>query len=631
MKVRTLISVIALLFFEVNVLIAQRDFSDTLKMREVLIQDQYTFKKSSVYDTIQSATSDETLGQLMERKGYAQVIAYGPPGQAATIRFQGMGSNYTSVSWNGLPLASLTMSIVDASLVQSNFFQTMEIQTSGNASINAMMPAGVNIALENPLPLAGKPSTRFEVKNTFNSLNNFGTTSRAEYRNSWLSLVSSVQFGSYSNHFRYNDRYKWDNPSILQQHNNANNTSFINEIRVKTGLKSSLKAGIWWTKRISQIPEIMGSYASSGATQADSSFRSHLTLERKTSMSELRITAGFIQDLLRYNQDERVSDKNPAMVSTALTNARIGSTFYALQIHKIKYHYLLQGGQNIADVRDYQQKSISQTWFSQQLGACFALQRWEYRTYYRREWRNGIIQPAAFGFDLLFHKNRTSILLIAQRKFRFPSFNDLYWAQGGNPQLLPEQGMNYSGEFSFQTNRMNIHLRPFYNNFHRIIQWSNSIGQWSANNVNNVRTCGSNFGINWSTRCKSWSLQSGPSLQWTIIAKQKSGKDTGVSWLNTPYSPKIFGSWNTLFKHKIWQINHALRYSSSRYTSIEESSTGKLSPYLLMDLGVGASFRFMHVDVTWVNCFNQSYENIMLYAMPGQFLQLNLNFIIEKE
>lgn len=79
----------------------------------------------------------------------------------------------------------------------------------------------------------------------------------------------------------------------------------------------------------------------------------------------------------------------------------------------------------------------------------------------------------------------------ASRVYRYPSFNDLYWNPGGNPNLEPEDGYSIEGHIAYKRNKrrlsVNTSFGGYYNDINNWILWQQGAnGIWSPQNIQRV-------------------------------------------------------------------------------------------------------------------------------------------------
>jgi vitamin B12 transporter len=91
--------------------------------------------------------------------------------------------------------------------------------------------------------------------------------------------------------------------------------------------------------------------------------------------------------------------------------------------------------------------------------------------------------------------------------FKPPSFNDLYWPNSGNANLMPEQSKNYELGLKANWNNSSLNVGLFNNSVENIILWYSHPTDWTLSgnkNIDNVEISGLEFSLN--TQAANWML-----------------------------------------------------------------------------------------------------------------------------
>ncbi len=100
---------------------------------------------------------------------------------------------------------------------------------------------------------------------------------------------------------------------------------------------------------------------------------------------------------------------------------------------------------------------------------------------------------------------RLHVKVSAGRAFRMPTFNDLYWRPGGNPDLLPERGWSYDMGARWQKDRNAVEVSAFASLFTNQIVWQpTSEGYWSPANVERLLGTGMEASGTWQAPLVQW-------------------------------------------------------------------------------------------------------------------------------
>jgi iron complex outermembrane receptor protein len=212
------------------------------------------------------------------------------------------------------------------------------------------------------------------------------------------------------------------------------------------------------------------------------------------------------------------------------------------------------------------------------------------------------------------------------KHYRLPTFNDLYWANGGNPNLKPENGYSVDlgvephlkkGNYSVSAN-----LNAFYRNVNNWIQWIPTGNFWMPENVMNVDSRGGEVFLKANYQSKSYSLSFQSFYSYTASENTLIGRQL----IYVPFE-KVGG--NLSFTYSKYQLRYNHQFTGFTFISTDNSSW--LPSFQTGDLFLGTQFIFKSLTIQpnlgVHNIWNHNYEVILYRPMPGRFYQLSFNFI----
>jgi vitamin B12 transporter len=221
------------------------------------------------------------------------------------------------------------------------------------------------------------------------------------------------------------------------------------------------------------------------------------------------------------------------------------------------------------------------------------------------------------------------------RSFKFPDFEDLYWAGGGsigNPDLKPEDGWgaDLAAEFRYE-DMLTVETTFFAQTIKDSIHWHRAIGGiWEPQNIGKAALWGSDTRLKLVVPVSIGPVKRiTPSLSYQYLSTYLLSSDyTWEDELRIPYQPMhTVGASLDLF----WGSGSFLvsgHYESVRYTS--RTNLVELDPYFLLTVNVNQNVGEHFTVFTIVrNLLNQSYESHYGYPMPGLTVTLGIRMNIE--
>ena len=224
--------------------------------------------------------------------------------------------------------------------------------------------------------------------------------------------------------------------------------------------------------------------------------------------------------------------------------------------------------------------------------------------------------------------------------FRMPTFNDLYYTNLGNTNLKPEYAKQYDIGVTWQQNfssgilqAISFSTDGYYNKVtDKIVAVPRqNLFMWTMLNFGKVDIKGIDAGIQ---------LFFKPVHQIHLFVKgnytyQKtkdlSDPSSATYKDELPYTPKHSGSANFGLEYKAFTFNYNALFSGSRYRLGENIPYNELSSWNTQDISVAYRLHSKQNN-TWKltfelnNIFNQQYDIVKYYPMPGRSFRAGLNF-----
>ena len=219
-----------------------------------------------------------------------------------------------------------------------------------------------------------------------------------------------------------------------------------------------------------------------------------------------------------------------------------------------------------------------------------------------------------------------------------PTFNDLYYTDMGNANLVPESALQYDAGFALNKHfehgiirHAEMHFDAYYNTVHdKIVAYPK--GQqfrWTMLNLGKVHIKGIDVEAEADFKIGK-DLIATTRAQYTYQdARDVTDAETSYYKHQIPYIPWHSGSAIPGLTYKNWNLNYSFIYAGERYDEQENIIYNHMEPWYTSDLSLGVWWKLnsvlmkAHLDVN--NLLGQDYEVIVNYPMPGRNYALTLS------
>ena len=251
-----------------------------------------------------------------------------------------------------------------------------------------------------------------------------------------------------------------------------------------------------------------------------------------------------------------------------------------------------------------------------------------------------ILTPTAVLQFLPFRDKNFSVRAFYKRIFRMPTLNDLYYTFIGNKYLKPEYTTQYNVGLTWDKywtrsifRKLNTTLDVYYNEVQNkiIATPASNQFQWTMVNLGLVKIRGIDAAV--STSLELGRVGADLRLTYTY-QKAQDFTDPSSPWYGgqIPYIPWHSGSFTAAFSYAGWNLNYSFIYTGERYESIANIPENHAQPWYTSDLSLARSFPLGSHELRGTlevnNIFNQQYEVVKCYPMPGTNFRLILSFLL---
>lgn len=595
---------------------------DTLHLHVVEVEKPRltAFGAGTKVQRLDSATlaryANADLGTLLANETPVFVKSYGQGG-LATTSFRGGSANHMAILWNGINIGSPMNGQSDLSLIPLAVADAVEVQYGGATALWGSGALGGSIHLENKprfgqgVQLAGGAA-----------MGSFGE--RSQRMRAEVSTERSATTAGLYNSAAVNDFAFTNGRNKQQRMCNAAFRQYGALLGQQWRMGKADRAGIqyWGQFADREVPPTLHQEQST-AFQVDGSHR---------VVADWHHTQAAWGTVVRTAwMDERLDWHGASDSAASISRARTLVAEAELRWRPGGAH-LLDLGVNgtFADassagypggIRQRRQALFASYRLRPRHGAITA------SAAVRQEWLDGRAVPFT-GSAGLECRVRPWAVLKAQgaRLYRVPAFNDLYWQPGGNPGLLPEDGISGDLGVALQHHRGQWDLRTEITWFNRTVDnwiiWLPGPAWWSPRNIMRVWSRGleTDSRIQWKQGRNTWQLGAGTNYVASTNQTAKSRFDEGVD-KQLIYVPMYSGNARIGWQRGRCAVVFSGTYTGYRYTSTDNRDF--LAPYWL--LNAHASLRVMgkarwHADafLQGNNLLGAEYQVVMDRPMPLQ-------------
>lgn len=609
----------------------QQVAQDTVQLQEVVIEatriQQPLDSQPTNVEVIDSSRiallEGQNLGELLSSES-SLFIKNNGPGSFSNASQRGLSSEQIQVLWEGIPIDNQMLGQTDLSLFPARLFSDVEI-SSGNPS-SAFGGGSLSGAVY--LSSDPKAGNYLSIRQSAGSYGQFQSNLQGGYSSENWS-ASLYAFGELSeNDFTYMNR-AYDRQE-RREHNRTERTNVMFSAE-RNWQNSSLSSQLWIADSDNQIPGTILS-SSDQAKQRDQSTRwlTHFQSTRgNLSYSLKNYLSG---EQLRYTDPARGTDSRNEISRWLISSDAQYSVFNNILL-KGEISGALTGvtSNSFTSHRNREQFSAlfnpELSFVDHRLHITPAL-RWDTYSDF-----GSVVSPSiGLNYELLSEK----LFLRGQlsRDFNPPTFNALYWPQGGNPDLEAERSNSVEAGFTYKPDIAgfsSLKLTAFNMDVENGIRWfPDDNGTYAASNVEELISQGIEFELNNRANLPGeiqLQLRQFATMNDTRITSPRFSGDQAVD-NQMRYVPKWkYNASLTIQKEDITGLVQ-YRWVDRRYYTDMENTSSSLDPYGVMDATLQYGKNINGIQITArgsvKNLLNTNYEIIQWYPMPRRHFHFSL-------
>ncbi|MFC4479607.1 TonB-dependent receptor plug domain-containing protein [Flavobacterium chungangensis] len=604
------------LFVMCQIISAQSDSITTLK--EVLVSDK-NLKNYSVSQSVLKL-NDSVIGKnealLTDLLNFNSTIYFKEYGRGmlSTVAFRGTTSSQTAVIWNGININSQMNGSTDFNTISGSNYNSISVKAGGGSVIYGSGAVGGTVHLNNDLLF----SNRFEnnLRLDYGSFNTIGINYKTSISNKKWSAQIGLSKNSSTNDYKYLNQYNWKG----EQRWNQNGQYDIITLSANAGYKINAKNIL---KLYTQTSNTDRNTSLVSESEMKSKYingfnRNLLEYDGNFGKFTTNLKTAYIFENYQYYADNSSNIYTYGKTESFITKADLGyQLFKSLQVNVILDYNRTKGyGSGFGDnVREISSAAL--------LLKQDASVNWKNEFGIRKEFTDNYQSPVLFSVGSSYQFGKLyNLKLNASRNFRIPTFNDLYWEEGGNPDLKPES--SYQAEignvFTFQN--FNITQTFYYMKIKDLLRWvPGTNGIWMPQNTDKVDSYGAETLLSWKKSYGKNNLTANATYAYTVSENVETKKQLFF----VPFN-KVTAS--VAYSRKNISAYYQFLYNGFVYTQSDNDPDKIVDAYNVSNIGIDYDFKLLSsfkVGFQVLNLWNTFYQSLEYRPMPGRNFNLYLN------
>lgn len=568
-----------------------------------LIHFSEGFKMDKLEDSIVKRNSTSLTDVLRFNSSvYFKENGYG---MVSSPSFRGTNAAQTAVIWNGININSNFTGQTDFNIISPAGYSDIVIRSGGGGVQYGSGAIGGSIHLNNFFDF--KIPSQTEITLGYGSFNTFsGQAETIQTRgNHYLNI--GVDFTNSKNNYDYVGK------------NRKNEHGEFTRFSAKINEARKLKRGLaGWNSEFSYSDRnFSGSLTAVGKDgYKDINTRNLWQLQQTFGMFKTTAKAAHLYEQYRYYPNSLKPAYQEGKAHTLIGSLESEIRLYPnMLLHgKVDYSRINGKGENIGE-------HIQNKWSAVLLMKHELSENFGYGINFRQEFLEEYDNPFLFSADAKWKvSNSYNLRFNGSKNYRIPTFNDLYWNAGGNPDLKPETSyqVEIGQEFNWKT--FTFDLAGFYIDSKNMIKWVPVTSTvWSPENIAKAR----NFGVEAKGRYRQKWKQHQLRLDALYSYTRAEDLERKKQLIYVPYH-KFSSSITYDFKELSAYIENI--YTGEAFTTSDNRSG--VNSYFISNFGIEYKFRNSPFTIGGriKNLFNTYYENVAYRPMPSRNIQFFINF-----
>ena len=585
-------------FFSLNLYFGQETQIDTLYIFDTQMKKVKLFHEVQTLSAADIQKNASNLSEVLRFQSPVYIKENGR-GAVSSPSFRGTTAQQTAFVWNGININSLFLGQGDVNNIALSGYDKMEVKSGGGSVIYGSGAIGGSIHLNNDLSFnKGFNAQIHSERGSFGTYQNFA---KGSFSNDKFSFKASA------NYLISENNYKVEEKNYINRNGKFFNTSF----NIGTSYKVSQHNTVSWQSQWFDATQNYPIFEENGnKTKYEAqTVRSLLAWDFNHKKVSNSLKTAYTEDNFQYF----------GIIDAPKTSGGTAKNYIA----KNDFNYFIVPQLNFNVIGEFQhnigegyQSGISNV--HRNVGSVAGLLRYfpsskvSFEAGIKQDFIEDIKSPLLYSFSGKWKANRWyQMSLNVSKNFRFPSFNDLYWEQGGNLNLKPETSIQTDMTHELKAFDFTLKISPYYMKIDQMIRWlPTPMGYWSAFNTQKVESYGLESQLTYQKKFNHHNLR--------LIVGYIYTKSTDVeTQRQLMYVPLHKISANLDYGYRFLNIYAQGLYNGLTYTTADESRKYAINPYFVMNAGASATLAKKYTLGARVNNItNITYQTVAYYYMP---------------
>ena len=599
-----------------QLILAQND--SITKLQEVVISDANLKKYSSSQSVLKLNDSiinknEALLTDLLNFNSTIYFKEYGR-GMLSTVSFRGTTASQTAVIWNGININSQMNGSTDFNTISGSDYNSVSVKAGGGSLIYGSGAIGGTVHLNNDLVFYD----RFEnnLKLDYGSFNTIGINYKASISNRKWSTQIGFSKNSSTNDYKYLNQYTWRGEQRWNQNGQYDVITMSANLGYKWDAKNTLK--LYTQTSNTDRNTSLVSESETKSKYINGFDRNLLEYDGDFGRFKTNFKTAYVFENYQYFANKSLNDYSYGKTESLTTKADLGySLFKSTQINAILDYNRTKGygsgfGNNTREISSAAflvKQDISLNWRNE-LGI-------------RKEFTDNYKSPVLFSLGSSYQISELyQLKLNLSRNFRIPTFNDLYWEEGGNRDLKPESSYQAEIGNAFTFKNLTLTQTFYYFKIKDMLQWvPGNNGIWSPQNTDNVDSYGAETVLSWKKQLGKNIFAANATYAHTISENSVTQKQLFFVPFNKVTAAVSYS------RNRI-SANYQFLYNGFVYTQEDNDPKRIVPAYNVSNVGIDYDFKLLSsfkIGFQVLNVWNKFYQSLEYRPMPGRNYNVYLN------